>query len=542
MLLYRPQELGGRDQTDRQQGLPGPRGSAGHAIGWDFDTGLLYVKSKLENTNTGFIIYDRMQAALNNGTYLITRPSLNSPSPTSPAVLADVSPALVNTPTSSVTLIDFKASRDLMALEGGPLGVALGAEARWEKADTPPVPFTDTALGRRPRLFGVQRQPEYPGDIRRSDRAGDQVARTRRAHCAMTTTRTSATRSTPKLGFKAKATDYLAFRGTYAEAFRAPGPAETGGSSFGFTTFGILSQGNPNIKPETAKSYTLGIVAEPVTGLSTTLDYWWIDRKNEIIQADPNSIIGNLPTTGAPGTRIAGAQPNTFIYYDVDGNLGTVTGFYQNANQTKTDGFDFELRYKTKSWRCDRHDVAAELDARPLVRAHRRGLAITGIRRHARPACAERGWRCAEGQGHVLADLRPGPVCGHRCDQLRRSDQDGRPQGRSDQTRDGDGTITNANTGVSYLDAGQYACGVFHPDGTIYNGCKLPSFTTFDLFAKWSATKNLDLNFSIQNLFDRKAPFDPYLAIPYGINYNQTWHQAGAVGRFFTIAAKYTFY
>ena len=104
-----------------------------------------------------------------------------------------------------------------------------------------------------------------------------------------------------------------------------------------------------------------------------------------------------------------------------------------------------------------------------------------------------------------------------------------------------DGTMTNANTGVSYPDAGQYDCGVFDTNGNVYNNCRLPSFTTFDLFTKWSPTKNLDINFSIQNVFDRKAPFDPYLAIPYGINYNQTWHQAGAVGRFFTVGAKYSF-
>ena len=89
---------------------------------------------------------------------------------------------------------------------------------------------------------------------------------------------------------------------------------------------------------------------------------------------------------------------------------------------------------------------------------------------------------------------------------------------------------------------GDLGCGVFTTTGAVWNGCKLPSFTTFDIFAKWTVMKNLDLNFSIQNLFDRAAPFDPYLALTYGINYNQTWHQAGAVGRFFTIGARYTFY
>jgi iron complex outermembrane receptor protein len=108
---------------------------------------------------------------------------------------------------------------------------------------------------------------------------------------------------------------------------------------------------------------------------------------------------------------------------------------------------------------------------------------------------------------------------------------------------DTDGTtVSNSNTGVLYPDnGGSKACGVFDTAGNIINNCKLPSFTTFDLFGKWSPTKNWDINLSIQNLFDRKAPFDPYLAIPYGINYNQAYHQAGAVGRFFTVGAKYTF-
>ena len=99
----------------------------------------------------------------------------------------------------------------------------------------------------------------------------------------------------PKFGFRVRPHEQVLLRGTYSEAFRAPGPAEIGGSSFGFTTFGILSQGNPNIQPETAKSTTLGVVWEPRAGTNLTFDYWWFDRENEIVQADPNTIIGSLP-------------------------------------------------------------------------------------------------------------------------------------------------------------------------------------------------------------------------------------------------------
>jgi iron complex outermembrane receptor protein len=110
-------------------------------------------------------------------------------------------------------------------------------------------------------------------------------------------------------------------------------------------------------------------------------------------------------------------------------------------------------------------------------------------------------------------------------------------------TDNGDGTVTDNTNGLvqQYNGNGNLGCAVYDNAGNAFNRCRVPSFTTFDLFTKWTPIKNLDINFSIQNLFDRKAPFDPYLVLTYGINYNQTWHQAGAVGRFFTLGAKYTF-
>jgi len=45
----------------------------------------------------------------------------------------------------------------------------------------------------------------------------------------------------------------------------------------------------------------------------------------------------------------------------------------------------------------------------------------------------------------------------------------------------------------------------------------------------------------VLRVFDRKAPFDAYVVIPYLVNCNQAWHQAGAVARFSTVGAKYSF-
>jgi iron complex outermembrane recepter protein len=549
VLLYRPNELGGRDQKTDNEVLRIVQGLEGTAFGWDFDIGALYVRSKLKNQNTGFIRYDVMQNALNNGTFRFPT-SLGGPSPTDPAVLAAISPTLENNPVSSVKAIDFKVSRnDLATLPGGGLGLALGAEVRWEYANSPPVPFTDTseivglgfsAFSQKRRVAAVYGELSAPvfkwlelNGALRYDRYSDFGGTTN-----------------PGVGFKLKPIDQFAVRGAYSESFRAPGPAETGGSSFGFTSIGILSQGNPNLKPETAKSWSLGVIVEPVPNTSLTVDYWQVKRKDEIIQADPNAIIpaGQClalcdGTGGNPDLRnqpaIPGLAPNTFLYYDSAGNL-TITGFFVNAAKTKTDGVDAELRHRMSLGEAGR--LSAQLNwshTNKLERTDVNGVTLDYAGTHG-PLVASSGTGSPKDRAtfSLTWDRGPFAVTGsiNYVGPIKMVDHKGETT-----PSNGDGTMTNPNTGVTYPDNGQYDCGVFDVNGNVYGGCKLPAFTTFDLFAKWSPTKSLDINFSIQNVFDKKPPFDPYLAVPYGINYNQGWHQSGAVGRFFTVGARYSF-
>jgi iron complex outermembrane receptor protein len=538
-LAYSPFELGGRDQHTDNTVFRLVQGLQGNVYGWDFDIGASYIKSRLKNDNYGFINYDVMQAALNNGTYRI-----NLPNTTAPSVLAAVSPQLETIPTSSIKSIDFKATRSLMDLAGGQLGVALGGETRWEAANTPPVPGTDTGaivgLGysafsstrRVHALYGEVTAPvakwlELTGAARYDHYSdfGDST--------------------TPKLGFKLKPIDQLAIRGTYSEAFRAPGPAETGGSSFGFTSVGILSQGNPNIKPETAKSYTLGLIAEPFAGTSATLDFWKIDRKNEIVQADPAAIIpAGTPLTGQPPlTKIPGLQPNTFIYYDSTGALATVTGFYRNAAKTKTDGVDLELRHRMSlgeagkvtaqlNWTHVNKFQRTDPDGNTFDYAGTQGPIVlsAGAGTPKDRASLSLGWdRGPYAVTGVLNYVGPLTLIDHKGEVF---------------TDNGDGSVSDNTNGLVQVSntPGDGSCGANDLAGNPWRGnCKVPAFTTFDLFGKWTPIKNLDINVSIQNVFDRKAPLDPYLVLTYGINYNQTWHQSGAVGRFFTVGAKYTF-
>lgn len=82
-------------------------------------------------------------------------------------------------------------------------------------------------------------------------------------------------------------------------------------------------------------------------------------------------------------------------------------------------------------------------------------------------------------------------------------------------------------------------CANSFADGTdAPRGCEIPSFYSIDLSGNWKATKALEFFGSVQNVTDRIAPLDP---LTYGgVNYNPL-HFSGAVGRYFTLGARYRF-
>ncbi len=111
-----------------------------------------------------------------------------------------------------------------------------------------------------------------------------------------------------------------------------------------------LTGGNPNLKPETANTYTVGVVVTPVDlvkGLSFSADYFNIDITNVIQSYGYSNILNGCATTGnptycalinrAPGTGSLWLQPT-----------GYVIDTLQNLGFLKTDGVDFTLDYRMR--------------------------------------------------------------------------------------------------------------------------------------------------------------------------------------------------
>ena len=69
-------------------------------------------------------------------------------------------------------------------------------------------------------------------------------------------------------------------------------------------------------------------------------------------------------------------------------------------------------------------------------------------------------------------------------------------------------------------------------------GCKLSSFTTLDLTARYKLNTKTELFATIQNVFDKEPPLDP---LTYGAAGFNPLDYSGAMGRYFNLGLRHQF-
>jgi outer membrane receptor protein involved in Fe transport len=189
--------------------------------------------------------------------------------------------------------------------------------------------------------------------------------------------------TTYKLGARYRPIRDVTLRGTYSTAFRAPNIGELyGGQADNFpvvkdpcrgvaqggqpvtpgTPLGDLciSQGvpaggsndtsaqlrstvggNPNLKAETAKIYTVGVVIEPqiVKNLSLTVDYYSMDIDKNITSIGESVILAGCYSGNNPAyCGLVSRDPNTHF-------ISNIINLNNNAGKLQTAGIDFAIRY-----------------------------------------------------------------------------------------------------------------------------------------------------------------------------------------------------
>lgn len=501
-------------------------GVKGSYANWDYDTGVMFAESKTDRTQDGYYRTSALRTAMNNGTFRIGQGVINTPE-----VLALVSPTLKNSGTTKSTSVDFKASRELFQLPAGMVGVAVGAEYRKEETDSQSTPFTDindiVGLGYSASKGSRNVKALYA-------ELAIPVLKTLELQAALRTDDYSdyGRSTTPKIGFKFTPASVVAFRGTYAEGFRAPSAAENGNSAVAaFTNIssdpvrcavtklpidcssqqvGAITIGNKNIKPETSKSYSLGMVLEPIKNISLSIDWWKIVRDGEINGSDPGAVVSN--PAGYPDAEIVRGEP-TSNFPGLVGPILMVKAPYLNAGKTQTSGVDLDLRGKYNAGDYGRFNS---------------GVTVTYMKEFTR----------TNADGTVLE------FAGTHGD-VNLSGNGGTPKTKVRLTLGWDQGPFNITGNMNFVSSISNKnevggdCLDTDANDVPYKNCRIASFTTTDLFAKWTVSKQWEITASITNLFDKMAPLDVQT---YGrINYNPSLHQTGAVGRYFNLGGRYTF-
>jgi iron complex outermembrane receptor protein len=279
------------------------------------------------------------------------------------------------------------SSADIVDLPYGPLGIALGYQHREENAKVIPDSLTLAGLSNENRsnptfgrfdvnaIYGEINVPllaNLPG----AHELGIDV-QTRHSNYSTFGGNTSS-----RAGFRYEPISDLLLRGTWSQGFRAPNilnlfgglrdnfPAITdpcnnnnfsaesavvqqrcvaaGVPAGGYEQLGnqIRTEqgGNPNLRPETSISRTLGVVYSPsqVPGLSLNVDYYKIEVVNALVKLPGQDTFNACYLGGNPAFCDA-------ITRGQSGRTSRVLNLERNIASFSTNGYDFGVNYKFPS-------------------------------------------------------------------------------------------------------------------------------------------------------------------------------------------------
>jgi iron complex outermembrane receptor protein len=281
---------------------------------------------------------------------------------------------------------DVRVGRELFALPGGTAAIAVAAEVRKEsyRFDTNDDVVTNIpSAGRSINHKGGDRDVKaYGAELLLPVWKNVEVQLAVR-----TDDYSDAGKSTnPKIGIRFQPIKEVVLRGSYNTGFRAPGlddlyapqtvtfssgakndpllcdaagkaiPSKGGvqGRDCGLQPQ-VQNGGNPNLKPEKSKTFTVGVAFEPVKDLTFSVDYWNIKLRDQInvlpldtIIADPTRYAANFVRCN---TLPIAVQDTLNRCTGLDNNspaIGYIIQTNDNIGKIKTNGLDFTAGYNMK--------------------------------------------------------------------------------------------------------------------------------------------------------------------------------------------------
>ena len=361
-ISWRPVESGPRENYDSSSTARLQASLEGTIAGWDYNTAISHSVGRAKSTfRGGYLVDQRIIDGVGAGI-------LNPFGPQSPAgadylnnslLLGEYVHARINS-----SAVDGRVSRDLMTLPGGALGFALGAEFRRDRAKY----FVNRDLAGQASSSGYADAQNQSGQ--------------RSIYAVFTELNVPVMKDlelnfagrydhyndvggsfNPKVSLRWQPTRQLLVRGSFNKGFRAPtlfdlyGPQSTTNSSDTYNDpvlcpngvpvpganpnvvcgqqQDIRQGGNPDLSPERSRTYSAGVVFEPVRALTVSLDYWNIKLKDQISALAEQTIFSNYPR-----------YQNLFVYNAAGTSLDYVLDITDNLGEVRTRGLDVSLLYR----------------------------------------------------------------------------------------------------------------------------------------------------------------------------------------------------
>lgn len=165
----------------------------------------------------------------------------------------------------------------------------------------------------------------------------------------------------PKIAFKANVTDTLSFRGSYGTSFQAPSirqvagiigngtvtdPGPAPGETLGLDSIGdnvivtIITEGSGDLVPQSAENINLGLVYRPDWGLDFSVDWFFYDYQDLILQDFAAQQVFDLVA--------AGTLDPARVLRSPDGQASTAISNFVNGGSAEVAGFDIVAAYRTE--------------------------------------------------------------------------------------------------------------------------------------------------------------------------------------------------
>ena len=343
---------------------------------WSFDVGATAMHVDLRRTQKGYVYIQHLLDVIADGSFNFINPLANSQATFDYVMPDNITPASSDLLQAQATL-----STTLFELPGGPVQLGFGGSIRYEAVDAPSANddingptqryFTLNAFGTKGsrKVYSAFAELDAPIVDQFSVNASGRYDKYSSGQDAFS----------PKIGAKFTPIRQVLLRGTYSRGFRIPSFGEANAlpttgyvantaalfnnaylAQYGCTvatfatacptyirsgSYGQTTLASPNLKPEKSRSFTAGLLIEPIRNVSFSVDYYNIKKTGAITSPS------NAPALAAYYTGQQIPAGYTVIADGVDPafpNARPRIAFVQaqlvNANTLKAEGIDFEAQ------------------------------------------------------------------------------------------------------------------------------------------------------------------------------------------------------